>query len=174
MSDVDEPASAPDTDVPLAESPDTESPDTESPDTERVVDGRAVFHGALVGLAILVVASVLDAILDRNLDDYRHSGARALPFLILLVGYLVAGWVAGRRMPDGALTNGALAGTFAFVLWIPVRILIWAVRDENKALFTGATPVFKPGQILGHLVIASALGMLGGLLGSRVVVKRAH
>ena len=154
----------------------SDTPDTANThdDADPVVDWRAVFQGALLGLALLAAASVLDALLDHNIDDYHDSGARALPFVLLLVGYVVAGLVAGRRAPSGALTNGALAGTFAFVLWIPVRILIWVARDENKELFSGASPVFKPGQIFGHLVIASALGMLGGLFGARVVVKRVR
>ena len=141
---------------------------------EPLVDWAALIPGALTGLLVLVLASVTDAILDRNLDDYDDSGWRYLLFVIVLVGYLSAGLVAGKRAPHGALTNGALAGTLTFVLWVPVRILIWVARDEHEALFTGTDPVFKPGQIFGHLVIASALGMLGGILGARLVVKRTE
>ena len=128
--------------------------------------------GALVGLLVLVAASVVGALLDRNIANYDDSGWKALLFVVVLIGYLSAGFVAGRRAPGGALSNGALAGTFSFVLWVPIRIVIWAVRDEHKGLFTGSAPVFKPGQLFGHLVIASALGMLGGVLGARLVVKR--
>jgi hypothetical protein len=117
---------------------------------------------------------VIAAVLDHVIDDYDDSGWVYPLFVAILVGYFLAGFVAGRRAPGGALTNGALAGTFAFVVWVPVRILIWVARDENKALFTGHAPVFKPGQIFGHLVIASALGMLGGIIGSRVVVRRVE
>ncbi len=145
---------------------------TGTPD-EPLIEWRAIVPGALLGLLVLVVASVTDAILDRNLADYDDSGWRYLLFVIVLVGYLSAGYVAGRRAPSGALTNGALAGTLTFVAWIPVRILIWIARDENAALFTGTDPVFKPGQIFGHVVIASALGMLGGILGAHLVAKRA-
>jgi hypothetical protein len=134
-----------------------------------VVDWRTVALGALAGLAILVAASIIDAILDRSLDDYDDSGWRYVLFVAVLVGYIVAGVLAGRRAPPAALTNGALAGTFTFVLWVPVRALIWVARDEHEALFTGSDPVFKPGQLFGHLVIASALGMLGGLIGARLV-----
>ncbi|MFI5047119.1 MAG: hypothetical protein ACHQIG_08640 [Acidimicrobiia bacterium] len=141
---------------------------------ERLLDWRAMLLGALLGLAVLVAASVVGALLDRNMANYDKSGWRAVLFVVVLVGYLSAGFVAGRRVPSGSLSNGALAATLAFVLWIPIRIVIWAVRDENKALFTGSSPVFKPGQIFGHLVIASALGMLGGVLGARLVVKRAQ
>ena len=140
---------------------------------DRIVSWRAVARGALLGLVFLVSASVIDAILDRSLDDYDGSGWRYPLFVAVLVGYLVAGFVAGRAAPGGALTNGALAGTGTFVLWVPVRILIWLARDEHDALFTGDSPVFKPGQIFGHLVIASALGMLGGFIGARVVIRRA-
>jgi putative membrane protein (TIGR04086 family) len=139
---------------------------------EPVVERRAIAQGAVVGLGILVAASVIDAILDHNLDAYDDSGWRYPLFLAVLGGYFVAGFLAGRRAPAGALTNGALAGTLTFALWVPVRILIWVARDEHDALFTGHSPVFKPGQILGHLVIASALGMLGGIIGARLVITR--
>ena len=105
------------------------------------------------------------AILDHFLDDFDDSGWIYPLFVGVLVGYAVGGFVAGRASPDGALTNGTLAGLGAFVLWIPVRILIWLVRDEDKGLFSGHSAVLRPGQIFGHLVIASALGMLGGWLG---------
>lgn len=139
-----------------------------------LVDRRAVLSGALVGLAVLVVASVVGALLDRNLSNYDDSAWRPLLFVVVLVGYVSAGFLAGRKAPDGALTNGALAATSTFVLWIPLRILIWVVRDENKALFTGVRPVFTIPQIFGNLVIASALGMLGGAFGARLVVKRVR
>jgi hypothetical protein len=81
--------------------------------------------------------------------------------------------VAGRAVPESPLTNGTLAGVFAFLLWIPVRIVIWLVRDEHKGLFTGHSPAIRPGQLLGHVVIAAGLGMLGGWLGGRAA-RRAR
>jgi len=143
-------------------------------DGDTLVDWRAVLAGAVIGLGVLVVASIVGALLDRNIADYDESGWRAVLFVVVLVGYLSAGFVAGRRAPSAALTNGALAGTCAFVLWVPIRIVIWTVRDEHKGLFTGTSPVFRPGQLFGHLLIASALGMIGGVIGARVVVKRVR
>jgi hypothetical protein len=52
-----------------------------------------------------------------------------------------------------------------------VRVGIWLVRDENKGLFTGHSPALPPGQLFGHLVIAAALGMLGGFVGSRAAAR---
>ena len=134
----------------------------------RVVVWRAVGRGAIVVLALLVALSVAEAIVDHNVADFDNSGWIYPFFVGVLVSYAAGGWVAGRTAPDGALTNGSLAGVVGFVMWIPVRILIWAVRDEHKGLFSGHSPVLRPGQIFGHLVIAAAMGMLGGWLGARV------
>jgi multisubunit Na+/H+ antiporter MnhB subunit len=155
MSDV--PPTSPQPAVPASEDP--------------LVQWRAVLVGALVGLGILIALSVISALLDHYLDDFDNSGWIYPLFVGVLVGYAVAGYVAGRSSPDGAFTNGTLAGLGAFVLWIPVRILIWLVRDENKGLFSGHSAVLRPGQIFGHLVIASALGMFGGWLGARAVAR---
>ena len=136
-----------------------------------VVAGRAVLVGALVGLGLLVVVSVVQAVLDNNMDNFDDTGWIYPLFVGVLVSYAVGGFVAGRAAPEGALSNGTLAGIGAFVLWIPVRILIWVARDEDKGLFTGHSPVLRPGQVFGHLVIAAALGMLGGWLGARAVAR---
>jgi hypothetical protein len=139
-----------------------------------LVDWRAVFRGALLGLCVLIAASVLDAILDGNMDHFQDSGWIYPLFVAILVGYGFSGWQAGRMAPDGALTNGSLAGVGAFVLWVPVRIVIWLVRDEHKGLFTGHSPALPVGQLFGHLVIAAGLGMLGGFLGGRAAVRARH
>jgi hypothetical protein len=136
-------------------------------DDVAIVHWRAVGRGALLGLLVLVAASVVEAILDRNIDAFRDSGWIYPLFVVILFGYALGGWQAGRLVPEAALTNGTLAGVGAFVLWIPVRIAIWLVRDEHRALVSGHSPALRPGQILGHLVIAAALGMLGGWLGAR-------
>ncbi len=138
-----------------------------------LVQWRSVLVGALVALAILVVVSVTSALLDYYLDDFDNSGWIYPLFVGVLAGYAVGGFVAGRASPDGALTNGTLAGLGAFVLWVPVRIVIWVVRDEDKGLFSGHSAILRPGQIFGQLVIASALGMFGGWLGARAVAGRS-
>jgi hypothetical protein len=142
-----------------------------TPTDASVLDGRAVLRGAALGLAVLLVASTVEAILDHNLNNFDDSGWIYPLFVLILVGYALGGWRAGSRAPDGPLTNGALAGVGAFVLWIPVRIGIWLVRDEHKGLFSGHSPALRPGQLFGHLVIASALGMLGGFIGGRTAAR---
>jgi hypothetical protein len=140
-------------------------------DDGRLVDWNAVLRGALIGLCVLIGVSVIQAILDHNLDSFDDSGWIYPLFVLILVGYALGGWLAGRLVPDAFLTNGALAGVGAFVLWVPVRIVIWLVRDENRGLFTGHSPALRPGQLFGHLVIAAALGMFGGFIGSRPAAR---
>ncbi len=142
-------------------------------ENDSLIEWRAVFRGALLGLLVLVAASVVEALLDRNIDSFRDSGWIYPLFVAILVGYTLGGWQAGRLVPDRALANGALAGMGAFVLWVPLRVAIWLVRDEDRGLFSGHSPALRPGQILGHLVIAAGLGMLGGYLGARAVRRAA-
>ena len=132
----------------------------------RPVDRAAIIRGAAVGLALIIPITIVGAILDRAMDDFEDSGWRVVLAILIAVAYGVAGWVAGR-MSRYPLTNGALAGVGAFVIWIPVRILIWLLRDEHRGLVSGSEPVLKLGQIFGQLVLATAIGMAGGFLAER-------
>jgi hypothetical protein len=154
--------------------PDLASSQPASPDGDDVlVEWPSVARGALLGLCVLAAASIVEAVLDGNLDDFKDTGWIYPLFVAILFGYALGGWYAGRSAPDAPLTNGTLAGIGAFVLWVPVRIGIWLVRDEHKGLFTGSSPALRPGQLFGQLVIAAALGMLGGFVGSRAASRRA-
>ena len=130
--------------------------------------GARCSRGALVGLGLLVALSVVAAILDHYLDDFDDSGWIYPLFVGVLVSYAVGGLRRGARaLPTARSPTGRSPALGAFVLWIPVRIVIWVVRDEDKGLFSGHSAVLRPGQIFGHIVIASALGMFGGWLGAR-------
>lgn len=130
------------------------------------VDARAATAGALLALAVIVPVSVVVAVLDRTGDDGSPAGA-ALGMVGLLLAYAAGGWRAGRLAPETPLTNGALAGLGAFALWIPIRIAIWAVRDDPSALVGGHDPVFDVGSVFGAVVLAAAFGILGALVATR-------
>ena len=140
------------------------SPDVES---RAIVDWPAIARGALVGLALIIPITILDAILDRRIDDFEDSGWRVLIALLIMAAFIPAGGYAARFTPNAPLTNGALAGLGAFAVWIPFRVLIWLTRDDNRGLVSGNDPILRPGQIFGFLVISTALGMVGGYLASR-------
>ena len=140
------------------------SPDVES---RAIVDWPAIARGALVGLGLIIPITILDAILDRRIDDFEDSVWRVLIALLIMAAFIPAGAYAARFTPNAPLTNGALAGLGAFAVWIPFRVLIWLTRDDNRGLVSGNDPVLRPGQIFGFLVISTALGMVGGYLASR-------
>lgn len=132
----------------------------------------AVGWGAGVGLVLLIAVATARAVLDREVDDLDESGWTLALFVLLVMGYFVAGWVAQRRaaaegMGDAPLTHGALAGLGAFVAWVPLRVVIWLVRDEDRGLLWGSDAALRPGQLFGALVIAAGIGLLGGVLAAR-------
>ena len=131
------------------------------------VDWRIVARGSLLGLAVIVPTTVLRVVLDRELADFDNSGWIYPLFVMILVGYGLAGWIAGGADSPAPLMHGTLAGIGVLVLWIPIRIAIWIVREDGRGLFTGRDAALRPGQLFGNLVIASALAMLGALLASR-------
>jgi len=145
---------------------------SDAPTTPMTFDWRAILRGALIGLAIIVPVTVLRVILDREIHDFDDSGWIYPLFVLILVAYGVAGGIAGRARPDAPLSHGALAGLGAFVLWIPIRVVIWAVREDGRGLFRGEDAALSPGQVFGQLVIAAAIGMLGAMIAARIAARR--
>ena len=138
------------------------------------VEWRAVARGALVGFAVIVPVTILQAVLRREVHDFDGSGWRYPLFVLILVGYLAAGWFAGRGRPDEQLMYGTFGAVGTLVLWIPTRIVIWAVREDGRGLFSGDKAALRPGQLFGQLVIASAFGMIGAWLANRRARRRAE
>jgi hypothetical protein len=137
------------------------------------IDWRVVLRGALVGLAVIVPVTVLNAVLDREITDFEDSGWRLPLYLLILAAFGIAGWIAGSARPDSFLTHGALAGIGAFVLWIPIRVVIWAVREDGRGLFTGDDAALRPGQLFGALLISAAIAMLTATIAARLEVRRS-
>jgi hypothetical protein len=132
-----------------------------------VIDRHAVARGAAVGLLLFVPIAALRAVIDDNISDFDHSGWAPVFALLLLAVYLIAGYVGGREAQDAPYSNGMVAAIGAFVLWIPIRIVIWALRDSGQGLFTGASPVFTVPAVFTQLVLAAALGAVGGWIAGR-------
>jgi hypothetical protein len=130
-------------------------------------DARAVARGAVAGLLVIVPLTALRALVDHEVEHFDSSGWVPLFAIALFAAYVIAGLVAGRRAPDSPLSNGLLAGVGALVLWIPLRVIIWAARGEAQGLFTGPDPVFTAGQLFGSVLFAAVFGLVGGLIGAR-------
>jgi hypothetical protein len=132
-------------------------------------DARAVGRGALAGVLLIIPLTALRAVLDREIEDFDGSGWVPLFAIALFAAYVIAGVVAGRRTPDAPLSNGLLAGVGAFLLWIPLRVLIWVARNESQGLFSGIDPVFTVGQLFGQILFAAVFGLIGGIIGARTM-----
>jgi hypothetical protein len=162
--------------VPMEPAGPAETSDATPPAVTEAHDGinwSAVARGAAIGAGVVIVAAALHAVFDHNIDDFDETGWVLPLFVLVLVGYGLAGWTAQRLAAQHAaagspLTHGALAGIGVLVIWFPIRVLIWVARDEDRALFSGNDPALRPGQIFGHLVIATALGMLGAFFAARL------
>jgi hypothetical protein len=135
--------------------------------TSDVLDGHAVARGAAFGLLLFVPLSAVRVLIDQNVSDFDHSGWAPVFAVALFAVYVAAGVVAARAAPSAPLSNGIVAAVGAFLLWIPIRILIWAIRDASQGLFSGTDPVFTPARILGQIVFAAAFGAIGGWLAAR-------
>jgi hypothetical protein len=135
--------------------------------TDDAVRWPVILRGAAAGLAVIVPVTIVRAILDRDVTDFNSSGWVYPLFLLILAAYVLAGWVAGRGAPQAPLTHGSLAALGSVVLWIPIRVVIWAVREQGRGLVAGDRAALPPGQVFGALVISVGLGMLGGILGAR-------
>jgi len=154
--------------------PDPAAPGPGSPGsgTPPTVVASAVAAGAVVGLLVIACTATARALLDRVVGDADDQIAALALFVVLLAGYGAAGWTAQRRAeavgaPDAPLTQGSLAGLGAFVAWIPIRVLIWVARGEDRGLVTGNDAALRPGQVFGALVIAAGLGLVGAFLAAR-------
>ncbi len=132
-----------------------------------VIDRHAVVRGAVIGLLLFVPISALRVLIDRNVDDFDHSGWAPLFALAIFAVYASTGFVAARIADEAPYSNGIVAAVGALVFWLPIRTLIWAIRDSSQPLFGGTGPVFTPGRILGQIVFAAALGAIGGVIAAR-------
>ena len=118
-------------------------------------------------LGIVVPITVARAVLEGEVAGFKGSGWGSVVSLGILVGFVLGGVVAGRSAAAEPLTHGGLAGVAAVAVWIPVRVLIWALRGERRRLFSGARAPLAPGQIFGALLLATAFGMVGAWWGAR-------
>jgi hypothetical protein len=131
------------------------------------VDGGAVLRGAAVGLAVVVPVTIVRVVAERHTTDFSTSAWVYPLSLLILLAYGLAGAVAGRSARVSPAVQGALAGFGAVVVWVPVRVVIWAVREGDRSLVTGDRAALPPGQVLGALALAGLLGAAGAVVATR-------
>ena len=126
----------------------------EDADPDRI-SGLVVARGAATALLLAMPAAFASVVLSDQTPKPR--GAINLAFLVLLVGFAVGGWLAGREAPGLTAKHGALAGFAAFV---PVEVIAILGRLDRGA------PVSLP-QIIVLGLLAACAGTVGARLGAR-------
>lgn len=102
--------------------------------------------GTGTGLAVAFPGLVLGGLLDA-----------AIFALVVLAGFVAAGYVAGSRRPDSPLSHGILAalGTFTIAETIAIALIVAKGNTLHPAVY-----VFLAG-------VAAGLGLAGGSLSER-------
>jgi len=121
------------------------------------VDWKAVAMGAVVSIAIGVLASVVAAVIDLPKD----SNGWYIFFWVDVIGAGIGGYIAGRRRLDTPLMHGALVGACAYV--------VIAIFATTITLVSGNT-----GPAVAQVVFAILWLALGGTIGAWVASWRAQ
>ncbi len=134
----------------------------------RRVDGRAVLRGAGAALVLIVPVTIVRAVVERDVTDFSTSAWIYPLSLLILVAYAAGGAAAARSARVAPVWQGALAAVAAVAAWIPIRIVVWALREGDRGLVSGNQAALPPGQVFGALALALAFGALGAWLAGRV------
>src|SRR4051794_33868130 len=118
------------------------------------VDWRAVVIGAGAALALALPAGLIGAIV---VEDDANNGVFIF-FLLIMIGMLVGGFVAGSKRPDSPFTHGALAAVVAYAVAQLATLIVRALDGSDLR-----SPVV---YVFNALLMAS-LGVVGGLIAER-------
>lgn len=116
--------------------------------------GLVVARGAAAGLLLATPAALANVALADQTP--KPKGALNATFLVLLVAFALAGWLAGREAPTRAAQHGAAAAAACFAVAQVIGIGGRLDRGEGVAL----------GQIIVVGLLAACVGTLGARLGA--------
>lgn len=114
------------------------------------MDWRVIRSSALAGLVIIIPAAVI--------SSWLASGEGAWPFVFLLVvmfGFIVAGFGGGFLRSDTPMKHGALAAIACYAIVQLFGLIRRLIAGESV----------NPATYLIMLFIAATLGLIGGLFG---------
>lgn len=120
----------------------------------------AVARGAAMGLVVAVPAALANVVLAAQ--DPKPQAAINLSFVVVLLGFLVAGFAAGLEAPERATAHGARAALVAFV---PVELVAILGRLDR------GDPISPVGIVFVGLLAAGA-GWIGARLGGARRARR--
>jgi hypothetical protein len=80
------------------------------------LDWPIIRMGATAGLIVVIPAAIISALL---VDDNDASSWAPLFEIVVIFGFVIAGWGAGSRRPDTPMMHGAAA---AFLCYVVVQL----------------------------------------------------
>lgn len=121
--------------------------------------GLVIARGAATGLLIAMPAAFVNVVLADQTPKPR-AGIN-VSFLVVLLGFVLAGWSAGREAPVEPAKHGAIAAAVAFV---PIEVIAVLGRLDR------GDPISLGGIIIVGL-LAACVGTVGGRIGARKRTK---
>jgi putative membrane protein (TIGR04086 family) len=118
------------------------------------IDWRAVRAGAIAALVFAIPAGVISAIV---VDNDSSNGVFAF-YVVIIVGMLAGGFVAGSKRPDAPLTHGAVAAAVAYVVSQVVTLAAKAARGSDLR---------SPAVYVFNLLLMASIGVVGGFIAER-------
>jgi putative membrane protein (TIGR04086 family) len=118
------------------------------------VDRRAVAAGAITALVLAIPAGVISAIV---VDDNSSNGVFAF-YVVIIMGMLAGGFVAGSKRPDAPLTHGALAAAVAYLVSQAITLVVKAARGSDLR---------SPAVYVFNLLLMASIGVVGGFIAER-------
>jgi putative membrane protein (TIGR04086 family) len=118
------------------------------------IDWRAVRAGAVVALVLAAPAAIVSALVVG--DD--SNDAVFVFYVVIIVGMLAGGLVAGSKRPDAPLTHGALAAATAYVIAQALALLIKLAKGSDLR---------SPTVYVFNLLLMASIGVVGGFIAER-------
>jgi putative membrane protein (TIGR04086 family) len=121
----------------------------------KALDPKAVAFGTIVALVIAVPPAVL-AQIQSDRDSLEGSNWVLALFAVVLLAFIIGGYVAARRGPGAPLVNGAAAALLAYALVQGVGV-VHRLADGHDVRW--AAMVFSA-------LLATSCGTVGAILAS--------
>jgi len=118
------------------------------------IDWRAVRLGAIAALVLAIPAGIISALV---VDDDSGNGAFVF-YIVIIVGMLAGGFVAGSKRPDAPLTHGALAAATAYLIAQAVTLVVKAIDGADLR---------SPAVYAFNLLLMASVGIVGAVVAER-------
>jgi len=114
------------------------------------IDWRAVRSGALPGLLIIIPAALLASV---SVGDRGRPIWSVVFGVLVLFGFMTAGYGAGRLRTDTPMMHGALAAVACYVVVQAFGIVTSLARGNS----------LSPDKYILTVLLAAVMGVAGGL-----------